>query len=135
MTTQKLYYKINEVADLLGLPSSTLRWWEREIEPFKPMRSAGGQRRYAPADLEMARKIKYLLYERGMSIEAASRHLKDSALPKRLPQCRSSDDAIKTLAALSKFVKDNPKALAMIEAISKYLEKAEMLTNCCTTPT
>jgi DNA-binding transcriptional MerR regulator len=38
---------IQEVSDRLGLPKSTLRYWEKELkEHIKPNRTPGGQRRY-----------------------------------------------------------------------------------------
>lgn len=124
MTSAKKFYKINEVADILEVPASTLRWWEREIDSLKPMRSPGGQRRYTPEDVEMARKIKALLYKQGLSIEAVARHLKESATPKRRPRCRDANDAIALLGRLSEIVKDNPKALLMIETVEKYIKQA-----------
>lgn len=124
MTSQsKKYYRINEVADILELPASTLRWWEREIESFKPHRSPGGTRLYTPEDLETARRIKTLLYERRLSIDATATLLKESMPLNRRPRCRNASEAINLLARLSEFVKDNPKALQMIDSVEKYLKQ------------
>ncbi|MDE6535892.1 MAG: MerR family transcriptional regulator [Muribaculaceae bacterium] len=119
----KVCYKIKDVAAILEVPVTTLRWWESEIESFSPQRTPSGQRRYTPEDLETARKIKALLKERGLSIEAAARQLRESVPPRRRPRCRDANDAVKLLGRLGEIVKDNPKALLMIESVEKYLKQ------------
>ena len=50
---------IQEVSDRLGLPKSTLRYWEREFKGFiTPKRTSGGQRRYSQNDLEILLSIR-----------------------------------------------------------------------------
>ena len=48
----KKYYKISEVAELLGLPASTLRFWEKQFTVIRPKRNNHGTRFYTPADIE-----------------------------------------------------------------------------------
>jgi DNA-binding transcriptional MerR regulator len=49
---------IQEVSDRLGLPKSTLRYWEKEFKGFfAPTRTPGGQRRYAEADMKIIASI------------------------------------------------------------------------------
>ena len=67
----KKYYKIREVAKILGLPSSTLRFWESEFPQLKPRRSTHSMRQYTPADIEKLRMIKYLVKDRGLKLDAA----------------------------------------------------------------
>lgn len=67
----KKYYKIGEVSEMLGLPQSTLRYWERRFTILHPHRNAGGTRHYTPADIERLRMINYLVNEKGLRIEAA----------------------------------------------------------------
>lgn len=66
----KLYYRIHEVASMLSIPPYTLRFWESEFKELKPMRTAKGTRRYTPADIEIIKKIQYLLHIKGLRIEA-----------------------------------------------------------------
>ena len=54
----------------------TLRYWEREFEPFlDPERTEGGQRRYRPEDIQTVFAIKRLLRDEMFSIAGARRHL------------------------------------------------------------
>lgn len=73
----KQTYKIGEVAHLLGLESHVLRFWEMEFPQLRPERSAKGQRVYSEADIKVLRRIQYLLYDRGMTIEGARREMED----------------------------------------------------------
>lgn len=70
-STSKRYYKIREVVEMVGVPASTLRFWETQFTSLKPKRNDGGTRFYTPADVENARMIKYLLHDKGLKIEAA----------------------------------------------------------------
>lgn len=71
----KIYYKISEVADILGIQPSTLRFWEKEFPGLNPKRSKHNQRFYTPADIELLEIIKYLLYNKGLKIESAKEYL------------------------------------------------------------
>lgn len=72
----KKYYRIAEVAELVGVPQSTLRFWEKEFPQVKPVRNAGGSRFYTPANVETLQIIKFLVKEKGLKIEAARNELK-----------------------------------------------------------
>ena len=70
------YYKMREAEEIIGVPQSTLRYWEKEFPELKPRRSASNQRTYSPADLEMLQIIHYLLHIKGLKIEAAKEQLR-----------------------------------------------------------
>lgn len=72
----KKYYKISEVAELLNLPASTLRFWESKFTVIKPKRNDKGTRFYTPADIEKIAIINYLIKQRGLHIEAAQQQIK-----------------------------------------------------------
>ena len=72
----KQYYKIRYVAEMLGVPASTLRYWEKEFPQCAPRRSAGNVRYYKPSDIEQLRIIKYLVTDTGLTIEAAKEQLR-----------------------------------------------------------
>jgi DNA-binding transcriptional MerR regulator len=73
---QKRYYKISEVAEILALPASTLRFWERKFTIIKPKRNDGGTRFYTPADIETIRMIYFLVKEKGLKLDAAQQQIK-----------------------------------------------------------
>ncbi len=72
----KKYYRIAEVVELVGEPSSTLRYWEQQFpDVVKPRRNEGRTRFYRPSDIVGLRMIRYLLKDRGLKIEAARAEL------------------------------------------------------------
>ena len=74
----KRYYKIKDVAELIGVAQSTLRYWENEFSEISPRRSATNQRYFTPEDIQTLRIIKYLLKEKGLKIEAAKEELRSN---------------------------------------------------------
>ena len=64
----KLYFRIGEVAKLCSVQTYVLRFWESEFPQLKPTKSGTGQRLYRKRDVEMALKIRNLLYEEGYTI-------------------------------------------------------------------
>lgn len=76
LSTDKRYYKIGDVADMLGLPQSTLRFWEQHFAMARPERNQAGTRRYTPRIIENLRILKFLLHDKGLKIEAAKEEIK-----------------------------------------------------------
>ena len=60
---EKKYYSIKEVSEMLNLPQSTLRFWEKEIDILEPNKSKGGTRRYIQKDIDLLQQIKFLIEE------------------------------------------------------------------------
>jgi DNA-binding transcriptional MerR regulator len=73
----KLYFRIGEVAQLVGVDSHVLRYWESEFK-MKPHRSSSGQRLYRKQDLARFYRIKSLLHGEGYTIAGARRILTDN---------------------------------------------------------
>ncbi len=67
----KLAFKIGEVADIVGVKTYVLRYWETEFEVLHPDKSKNGQRIYLKKDVELILMIKKLLYRDRFSIEGA----------------------------------------------------------------
>ncbi|MFZ5446009.1 MAG: MerR family transcriptional regulator [Myxococcota bacterium] len=61
------HYRINVVAEMVGISESLLRAWERRYGVVKPRRSPGGFRVYSDSDVELLKRINQLVKE-GMSI-------------------------------------------------------------------
>ena len=74
----KLYFRIGEVAQLVGVDAHVLRYWESEFK-LKPHRSSSGQRLYRKQDLARFYRIKALLHGEGYTIAGARRVLNGSA--------------------------------------------------------
>lgn len=75
-TIQKQYYSIGEVAKLLELNSSLIRFWESEFKEVSPRKNRRGNRMYTEADIEVLKKIQYLLKVQGYTIKGAKDQLK-----------------------------------------------------------
>jgi len=77
----RLYFRIGDVAELCGLETYVLRFWETEFPQLAPKKSSTGQRLYRKHDVENVLRIMRLLYEEGFTIEGARRQLKDELRP------------------------------------------------------
>lgn len=75
----KKYYRIGEVAEILRIPASTLRFWETKFTLIKPRRNAGGTRFYTPEDVEKIRMINFLVHDKGLRLEAAEDQLRNNS--------------------------------------------------------
>ena len=71
----KLFFKIGEVCDLVGVQAHVLRYWESEFPMLQPQKNRAGQRTYRRKDVEMALRIKGLLYDEGFTIAGAKKKL------------------------------------------------------------
>ena len=73
----KLYFKIGEVAKLVGVQPHVLRYWEREVSSIKPGKTAANQRRYRRRDVELFRETKRLLYDEKFTLAGAKQRLSE----------------------------------------------------------
>jgi len=73
----RLYYPIGEVSKMLNLETSTVRFWEKEFDILKPHRNAKGNRMFTQEDVKNLHTIKYLVYEKRLTLEGAKKKLKD----------------------------------------------------------
>jgi DNA-binding transcriptional MerR regulator len=72
---EKLYYSIGEVAEILDIPVSTVRFWENEFDILKPMKNNKGNRLFTPVDIKNLRIIHHLVKEEGMTLSGAKKKL------------------------------------------------------------
>ena len=73
---EKLYYSIGEVASLLGVSKSLIRYWETEFDFLNPRKNQKGDRRFTKENIEQLLIIHHLLKERGFTIEGAKLEIK-----------------------------------------------------------
>ena len=74
----KLYYSIKEVAQMLGVTESMLRFWEKEIPSIKPKTTGNNVRQYTEEDIENIRVVYNLVKVRGFKLAAARKMLKEN---------------------------------------------------------
>jgi DNA-binding transcriptional MerR regulator len=82
----KLYFRIGEVARLCSVAPYVLRFWETEFSQLRPNKSGTGQRLYRRRDVEMALRVKRLLYDEGYTIAGARQAIQAETRNKRAGQ-------------------------------------------------
>ena len=95
----KLYFRIGEVAKIVGVKPYVLRYWETEFSILKPGKTPSRHRLYRRRDVEILLEIKSLLYEEGFTIAGAKKKLKENekdilptlALVEDLPALQNQD--------------------------------------------
>jgi DNA-binding transcriptional MerR regulator len=81
----KLYFKIGEVATIVGVKPYVLRYWESEFSLVRPTKTRSKHRLYRRKDVEMLLQIKHLLHHERFTIEGARKHLKGQQKATRKP--------------------------------------------------
>lgn len=95
----KLFYSITEVSKHLGVTSSTLRFWEKEIPKLKPRTNKKGNRQYTQEDIGKLSRIKFLIKDQGYTVAAAKEKLKVSG-----KEIDSKTEVIKKLENIKNFL-------------------------------
>ena len=75
----KIYFKIGEVCELVGVQAHVLRYWETEFPMLSPQKNKSGQRSYRRRDVEIALRIKQLLYNEMFTIAGARKKLQSES--------------------------------------------------------
>ena len=113
---KKLYYSISEVGNIVGVKTSTLRFWEKTFSILRPSRTNTKHRRYTHRDVEIALLIKDILHNRGMKIEGAKQIIKNSALRKKLKEHHGIDDIKKEILDIKEDVNSLLRNLESLES-------------------
>lgn len=124
----KQVYRIREVAAIAGVPTSTLRYWEREFKQLAPSRTESGQRRYSETDLKLCLTLKELLHDKDLSVSTAKEML-DAGYRKYNPRgayvCNTKKDALGIVHDLIKMTIDNKHITERLRAIELWMEREE----------
>ena len=114
------YKTISEVAEILNLinpkngslSTHTLRFWEKEFKQIKPKILAGNRRYYDNDTIEIIKKVKFLLKEKGMTIQGVKKYLAEeqSELDENSKLTINTKNLLKSkLNKISKIVKELKK--------------------------
>jgi DNA-binding transcriptional MerR regulator len=109
----KLYYRIGEVCDIIGVEAHVLRYWETEFPSLSPPKNKSGQRTYRAKDIELLLAIRRLLYDEGFTIAGARKQL-----------ARASRNAREIEPPIPKGDAENPPA-APSQRLSQVREELE----------
>tara|TARA_B100001094_G_C17405616_1_gene427722 strand:+ start:100 stop:471 length:372 start_codon:yes stop_codon:yes gene_type:complete len=114
------YKTIGEVAKILDLknksgqktPTHTIRFWEKEFKQIKPKVLTGNRRYYDKKNINLLKKIKFLLKDQGMTINGVKKLL-NSGNSNQLDEISNktirADDLINKITNISKIIKDLKK--------------------------
>lgn len=128
MATTKTYYRIREVSELLDISITTLRFWDSVFPQLKPNRTQSGHRRYTSTDIDLIKRIKFLLRDKKMSLKYVKNYLDNyrKYQPRREFACKSSDDVMRLLSEIKARTED-AHIIVRIEAVEKYLRGIDQL--------
>ena len=116
------YKTIGEVVKILNLktkkghslPTHTLRFWEKSFKQIKPKILSGNRRYYDEKNIELLKKIKFLLKEQGMTISGVKKILNDNyplKLDEKSNHTIKSDNLKNKLVKISNLLKDLKKKI------------------------
>jgi DNA-binding transcriptional MerR regulator len=94
---EKKYYSIGEVAEMLNVATSLIRFWESEFDIIKPKKNRKGNRQFTKEDIENVKLIYHLVKDRGYTLQGAKALLKSSSNP--LKHKMSNIDSLKKVRA------------------------------------
>jgi len=75
---EKLFYSIGEVANMFGVNTSLIRFWEKEFDVIKPRKNKKGNRLFTKEDVENFHLIYNLVKVRGMTLAGAKKKMKEN---------------------------------------------------------
>jgi DNA-binding transcriptional MerR regulator len=112
----KLYYRIGEVAGIVGVERHVLRYWETEFRSIRPQKSAKGQRIYSRRDVEALLKVKELLYSHRFTIAGARRKLREGGVEPIEPDGASAEETRRMRETLAEIRAD---VVALLDEIGR----------------
>jgi DNA-binding transcriptional MerR regulator len=74
---EKKYFSIGEVAEMLDVATSLIRFWESEFDIIKPKKNRKGNRQFTREDIENVKLIFHLVKEKGYTLQGAKDLLKN----------------------------------------------------------
>ena len=94
----KVYYSIGEVADMFGVNTSLIRFWEKEFDVIKPHKNKKGNRQFTKADIDNFHLIYHLVKEKGMTLKGAQMKLRENKA-----ETETNFEVVKRLKAIKDF--------------------------------
>jgi len=76
---EKKYFSIGEVAEIMGVATSLIRFWETEFDIIKPKKNRKGNRQFTKEDIENVKLIYHLVKEKGYTLQGAKDLLKNNS--------------------------------------------------------
>ena len=114
------YKTISEVVKILNLksksgqkiPTHTLRFWEKKFKQIRPIILTGNRRYYDQSNIDLLKRIKFLLKDQGMTIDGVKKLLnsrKSNDLDEISNKTITTDNLKNKINNISKIIKDLKK--------------------------
>lgn len=81
-------YRISAVSSMTEVSVHVLRQWEKHISKLKPHRDRANRRWYSPVQVDVVRRVKYLVKHEGMTLKGADRQIAREFLGEGRPRTR-----------------------------------------------
>ena len=114
---KKRYYSISEVADMMGVKTHILRYWEGEFPVLRPRKNRAGNRAYTERDIKIALQLKKLLYDEKYTIRGAKKRLKSDPQELVTDQIEIPFETIKRKNEISEIRRELTRLLDMVEEL------------------
>jgi DNA-binding transcriptional MerR regulator len=111
----KLFFKIGDVAQIVGVRTHVLRYWESEFPALKPMKTRGAHRVYKRRDVELAMLIKRLVHDEGFTIPGARKRLKE--LGRDRVKSEPDPEAVREVGAKAELLAIRRSLVDVLEAL------------------
>lgn len=79
---EKKYFNIGEVAKLLNVNPSLIRFWEEKFDLINPKKNKKGKRKYTNKDIDIIKNIYSLVKKKGFTLNGANKKIKREAKSK-----------------------------------------------------
>jgi DNA-binding transcriptional MerR regulator len=120
----KLFFKIGEVAQIVGVRPHVLRYWETEFNALRPMKTRGSHRVYRRKDVELAVLVRRLLHDEGLTMAGAKRRLRDLSRERTTdgePAAASVNDASRQVSLSADLLAVRRELAELIKAIDRTM--------------
>ena len=117
----KLFFRIGEAADLLGVKPHVIRYWETEFRSIRPAKSRAGQRVYSRRDLEVLALVRHLLHDKRYTIDGARKVLRERGIEGALGEVRQ-DRELQGMSAAHELRRSLAAAAETLAAAAVRLE-------------
>ena len=98
---EKLYYSIGEVAEMIKVAPSLIRFWESEFEIIQPKKNRKGNRQFTKEDIDNVKLIFHLVKEKGFTLQGAKEMVKGDSVA-----LRDKMEVIDSLRNIRKFLQE-----------------------------
>jgi DNA-binding transcriptional MerR regulator len=103
---KKIYYTIGEVAQLLDVNTSVVRYWEQSFSVIRPRRNDKGNRLFTQKDVDNFRIIHHLVRDKGLTLDAARKRIREGKSEEEL-----NLEVVKSLAGIKTMLQELKKSL------------------------